>query len=108
MLNTHSFYPSIAFLSGPGGVMREVAMENVWRNINGELLHESDVRTIFFGDQAARPGARPTHGNRYYDRASPVPEDASAINVDGVFLLKKTRHCRLCLAATYLHSHVAS
>lgn len=73
LFNTGKFV-STPFLSGPGGVLRENASEEMWRSIRGEELHETDVRIMLF-DIRARPGAA-VAGMRYFDGA------AESSNVD--------------------------
>ena len=68
----------MAFLNGPGGVLRRSALEAYWSNINGAELTEVEVGTILFGDERnyvpRRPGAA-VEGERYFDptpRNSPI------------------------------------
>ena len=85
MMNRHMFYATVAFLSGPGGVMRADACEAQWRCIRGKTLVEADVRRIFFGNEPYKPGTA-QRGARYYDAPSPVQPDASPLRADEGFL----------------------
>ena len=90
MMNSGTYLPSVAFLSGPGGVLRLDACQTIWRNLNGaKNLKEHEVRSVFFGAGAKYVPYRNQPGGRYFDDDVEEVAEDSPVQVSEGFLTEQ-------------------